>query len=500
MGTRRAQLTRDLGHTGISLSGWGEIGGEFLTEWRGTQNKAKRVKEMLMNSPTVAALRLAIEMPIRDIDWEFISDLGEDDPRLELLNDALDNMSYSWNDHVIDALLFPFYGWSLFTITYEQIGGRLLWRKLKPLGHDTIQQWLFADDGGLAGVQQHAHLWPEPIPVDRLLLYRFRKNGNNPEGESILRPAWPAWYYQKNIAQIEAIGIERNLAGLPVITMPEHASTDEADSSSDYSQAMRLVRNARNDEQAGFVMPFGWSLQLLASSGGGSSTDVDVVISRYEKRILMAGLAQFLMLGMDNVGAMATFDGATSFFTMSVNAVADIIADTFTKYAAARLLELNGMDTDGIRLTHSPAGETSPEKLAAILQQVGGMLTWMPQDEVWLRSLLRMPEVDPVELEARRAEQEARAAAMVEAMRPRGDTPDNGRDDSPDDTPDDSMDDNDEDDMLAAAMDADLYAADPRAIRAPFERQFARVMADYLKAQQKRVIAEAKKERQRRGY
>ena len=486
MGTRRGALTKDVGATGINLDGWGEVGSEFLNEWRGTQNKVKRVKEMLLNSPTVAAMRMAIEMPIRDIDWQFVSDEGEEDPRVQLLDDALENMSYSWNDHIIDALLFPFYGWSLFSITYEQVGGRMLWKKLKPLGHDTIQRWLFDEDGGLAGVQQYPTLWPEPIPVDRLLLYRFRKQGNNPEGESILRPAWPAWYYQKNISQIEAIGIERNLAGLPVIKLPENANVDENDTASDWSRGAKLVRNARNDEQAGFVLPFGWDLQLLSSSGSGKAAEVDAVISRYEKRILMTGLAQFLMLGMDNVGALATSSSSMDFFTKSVNAVADIIAETFTKYAAERLLELNGYDARGVRLTHSPAGETAPEQLAAILQQVGGMLTWTPQDEVWLRSLLRMPEVDEGELEAAAAEKEARAAAMVEAMKQRQGQPSQDGEQQPADSPADG-----EDELSAWFSQPEVFAAvDNRAARAKFERQWQKVMADYFKAQQKALIKE----------
>ena len=50
-------------------------------------------------------------------------------------------------------------------------------------------------------------------------------------------------------------------------------------------------------------------------------------------------------LGMDNIGAMATFEG-DGLFTMTLNAVADTIAETFTK-VLRRLLALNGLDTRG---------------------------------------------------------------------------------------------------------------------------------------------------------
>ena len=74
MAVRRTNLYRDIGDTGLNTTGWGEIGDEFLREWQGAGEKARRVREMLYNSPVIGALRMAVEMPIRDIDWHFVSD------------------------------------------------------------------------------------------------------------------------------------------------------------------------------------------------------------------------------------------------------------------------------------------------------------------------------------------------------------------------------------------------------------------------------------------
>jgi len=375
---------------------------------------------MLRNSPVIGALRMAIEMPIREVEWQFISEEGEEDPRIELLNEALANMTHSWNDHIVDALLMTFYGWSMFTVTYEKVGSNMLWRKFKMLGHDTVMRWLIADDGGLEGLQQWPHLWPDPIPIERMMLYRFRKTRNNPEGESVLRPAWVPWYYIKNVQQIEAIGIERNIAGMPVITPPQGADMDGDDG----DKAELIVRNVRNDEQAGVVLPppngegdhQKWVFELLAP-GGSQVVDTNLVIGRYEKRMLMASLSQFLMLGMDSVGAMATFDGATDFFTMAVNTIAGIIGDTFTKYAIPRLLKLNGMDADGIKMEHSPAGNIGLDVLGTFLQQVGTLITWTPDDEAMIRAIARLPEKDAAELADLQEEAQAQTAANAQAMR-----------------------------------------------------------------------------------
>ncbi len=498
MGTRRTALYQDVGDVGLNTTGWGEIGDEFLREWQGAGEKAKRVREMLYNSPVIAALRLAVEMPLRDIDWQFASDLGEDDPRLTLLNDSWAAMTHSWDDHINDALAFLWYGWSMFTITYQADGGRILWRKFRPLAHDTLQRWQFEDDGGLKGMQQWPHLWPDPIPVERMVIYRFRRARGNPEGESILRPAWTSWYYAKNIQHIEAVGIERNLAGLPVINLPEDADTTESDdNTTDVGKARRIVANVRNDEQAGLVLPFGWQFNLVASSGAGKVSDTDLVINRYDKRMLMATLSQFIMLGMDNVGALATFEGATDFFTLTLNAVADTIAQTFTKFAVERLLLLNGLDPAGVRLEHSPAGSVRPETIADALAKVGagGFITWTADDEVWLRSLFRLPARDAADIEVERTAAKAEADAKAEAMhrmmqqRPGQTPPEQGDAAEP------------EVDQQSAALWSETYAAPfaangdgEDAYRRRMERQWQKKMGEFLGRQKREVVRQVKRE------
>ena len=79
----------------------------------------------------------------------------------------------------------------------------------------------------------------------------------------------------------KAIGIERNIAGMPVLHLPEGADTTESeDDTTDIGRARRIVRNVRADELNGLVLPFGWEFSLVASSGGAGAADTDMVISR----------------------------------------------------------------------------------------------------------------------------------------------------------------------------------------------------------------------------
>ena len=405
---------KEIGFSG--LAEWsGMIAEDFIRELRGKQGY-KRFNEMRLNSPIVGALLYAIEQSIRSLSWNYSSSEGEDDPRIEFLQDALSGMSSNWNDHISEALSMLPFGYAPFEIVYERKNGKLVWRKFAFRSQDTVHRWLFDDNGGLEGFEQRAmpSLYPVTIPIEKLVLYRTRVEKNNPEGRSLLRTAWIPYYYVKNIQQIEAIGVERDLAGLPMIKLPEGADTSEG-SNSDAGKAKQLVRNVRNDEQAGIVVPAGWEFSLV-STGGTRSFDTDKIIRRYESRILMSALAQFLILGQDSVGTQALSSDLTDFWALSVNAIADAIADAHTKYAAHKLLRLNGMEAEGISMQHSPAGDYNLSEIGSFLQQAGNKITWMAADEQWLRGLARLPEVDldilEEERERIREEKAAQAAFM----------------------------------------------------------------------------------------
>lgn len=407
-----AQTLSEIGSAGLEQFG-GFIQQDFLQDWRG-KKAYKNANEMRLNSPVIAALINAIEQSVRSVDWQWTSDVGEEDPRLQLIQDSLDGMSHSWNDHVIEALTFLPFGFAPFEIVYKRDGGRILWRKFAIRGQDTVENWVFDDEGGIAGFRQ-AIMGKAPvfIPIERLILYRSRVERNNPEGRSILRPAYIPYYYAKNIAQIEAIGVERDLAGLPVLKLPEGSDPG----GSDADEAKKLVRRVRNDEQAGLVLPFGWEFELV-NSGGSRLFDTNEIISRYEKRMLMSALAQFLVLGMDNVGSLALSADQTDFFNMSVNATADIIAEAVTKHAIPRLMRLNGMDDAGLRLEHSPAGDVDMQKLTASLQAAAPMLTWTVDDEIWLRGAFGLPEKAADELVVEREAKQQQLLERQAAMRP----------------------------------------------------------------------------------
>lgn len=462
-----AKLYSEIGSAGLAQFS-GIIQDEFLRELRGKEGY-KRYDEMRRNSPNVGAALLAIENLIRQVSWNFVSG-DENDPRVEFLEEAREGLSHSWNDHITEALSMLPFGFSMFETVYKRDeSGRVVWRKFAPRGQDTVYQWVFDAEDGLSAVKQMAPPAYKlvEIPIEKLLIYRTRVERGNPEGRSMLRAAWIPYYYTKHIQQIEAIGVERDLAGLPVITLPEGATTDDTDTS-DLGKARIMVRNVRNDEQAGIVLPSpSWTFEL-ASTGGSRAFNTDDIIRRYESRIMMVFLAQFIMLGQNSIGSQSLSKDQSDFFSMAVDAVADIISDTFTHYAIPRLLRINGMDERGVRLEHTPVGDTNKSMILEMVSKLGEKVTWDAEEEVWLRGVLGLPEHELEDVREAR-ERVAVAAAKEREAKHAWRMRDNN-----------SM---------------DVFFADPpdNDRRAQSEQEWERALQAFFTAQKSRVVAGAKK-------
>ena len=409
----------ELGTTGLGSFN-GLVQDDFLKELRGKQGY-KNYDEMRKNSPIIGAMLYYHEQAIRKVSWNFVNkeDLQMQDERVDFLNDCKEYMTQSWNDFISEVLTFLPFGFSLFWINYKKIEGGWGWDSFSPRRQNTIYQWIMnyqgnkgynsnRRNGEIMGVIQQAPPTFELVemPIDRMLHFRTRVEANNPEGVSLLRNAFTSYYQWKGYRSLEGIGFERDLTGMPVLKMPQGASLDLDDPNSDAYKASEVLRNLRNDEQAGLLLPFGWDAQLLSGAGKGFAA-INTAIEREENRQLMSLLSQFLMLGQNGVGSLALSQDSSSIAEMMVDATADIIAETFTKQAIPPLLAMNGWDSDGICLEHTPAGDTDVSTLADFLQKVGDKLTWSAKDELYLRQTAKLPEPSIKELEEARMKQDA---------------------------------------------------------------------------------------------
>lgn len=386
---------------------FGEVGRSGLPMWAGHAKTEPLRKlrgregyrvynEMRLNDPIIGATLFAIEMSVRAVPWLAAP---EGDRRASFVQSCLDDMSHSFNDHLSEALTMLPFGWSWFEVIYKRRpDGRIGWRKFAIRGQNTLHRWELDEQGGIRGMTQICPPTYQPvtIPIEKSILYRTRLEQGNPEGRSILRTTYPSYYFVRNLREIEAIGLERDLCGLPMLVPPEGADLSEG--SADRAAAEALLRRVRNDEEAGVLVPPGWQFSLV-SGDTGAKTDTHQVIVRYETRIALGVLAQFLMLGLENTGSLALARTQAKLFASAVGAFADVIADTFTRFAIRPLLQLNGLKPDGVALQHGPLSHLQLKEIGEFLARVTGAgLLDAEGDaglEAWVRELIDAPPLPP---------------------------------------------------------------------------------------------------------
>lgn len=390
---------------------------EFLPELRGRRG-AEAYHEMAENDDVVGAIMFSIEMLVKQARWNIepggASQIDRD--AAEFVESCMDDMQETWIDTVSEILSFLTYGWSFHEIVYKRRMGRtkdprtnskysdglIGWQKLPIRSQETLYQWEYDENDNLTGMTQ----MPPPtfntytIPIEKAILFRTKSRKDNPEGRSVLRNAYRSWYFKRRIQEIEGIGIERDLAGLPVITAPE--GLDIWDPNNPETNRIRaslesMVKNIRRDQAEGVVLPAGFDLKLL-SSGGSRQFDTSKIIDRYDTRIAMTVLADFIFLGHQQTGSFALSSDKTELFGMAIGAYLDIICETFNNKAIPALIDINGDHFKGITdypyMTHGDIEDVDIEKLAAYLKDMTGIGILTPDDELedFVREVAHLPE------------------------------------------------------------------------------------------------------------
>ena len=415
----------EIGATGLKQNE-GIVSEELLPQLSGTQ--AVRVyKEMSENDPVISAMLFAFEMSARQADWFFEPPPSPTPQEIEatvFANSLIEDMSFTWQDTLSEALTVLPYGWSAAEIVYKIRGGpedtdpkrlskfsdgKIGWRKFAFRSQDTLEKWIMDENGGVLGMTQRAppDFQSVDIPVEKLLLFRIGSNKNNPEGRSILRGAYRAWFFKKRIEELEGIGIERDLAGIPTAWIPlEYMSKDaEPNKKAVFEEFKRIVTQLRGDEMDGLVLPLGYTAggqELfkfeLMSTGGTRQHDTDQIIQRWDQRISQSVLADFIIVGHSAQGSFALSQQKTQTFLMAVTAILDTIAETINRHALPQLFAFNAFNVERLpRFTHSELEVRDIKDVSNFVLRLStaGHDFTDPETDAHLRRLAGLPERDP---------------------------------------------------------------------------------------------------------
>lgn len=397
----------EMGVIGLKETG-GYINEEFLIKLQG-QRGAQIFKEMSENDAIIGSVIFAIDMLIRQVDWK-VQEASQDPADIEVadfVTSCMEDMSHTWKDMISEILSMLVFGYSWHEIVYKRrLGqsnnptrrskfddGKIGWRKIPTRAQETLYRWHFDDDGGLKAFEQwdDYHGKQAIIPIEKSLHFTTRKRKNNPEGRSILRTAYRSYYFKKNIENIEGIGIERDLAGLPIIWVPPQYLSEKAsaDEKAALAKMQKLATSIKRDEQEGLVMPLAYDesgnklfdIQLL-NSGGSRQFNTSEIIRRYDQSMAMSVLADFILLGHEKVGSFALASSKTEMFSTAMGAWMDGISDVFNRHAIPRLVRMNNFSVKQFpKITHGDIESQDLGELGTYIQTISGAGATLFPDE-----------------------------------------------------------------------------------------------------------------------
>jgi len=399
----------EMGATGLKQYG-GHIAEENRRELRFPE--ACRTFRTMAQDATIRSAISLVEMMIARVEWSV--DLGvEPDAAMkargEFLESVIHDMEHSFADFIREVTSMYTYGFSVHEKVYRRRtfdtgssynDNKIGIRKLPVRSQDTISRWVYSDDGrdlvgceqNLAGVQngdRYVNLTADgiiQIPRKKFMLFRVDAKRDNPEGNSPLRGCYNAWLFRRQIEEQEAIGITRDMNGMPTLYLPPRYMSEDASDSEKaiFEYYKNVIRNIQMNEQSGLILPQAFDPESrqplfkfeLTSTQGGKMYDTDAIIKRWDNKILMVLFADMLKMGQDQVGSYSLAGAKTNIMAMAIEARLKEIQDTLNNDLIPQLFALNGeilTAKELPKLCYGDLDEVDLDEFSKAIQRMGSV-------------------------------------------------------------------------------------------------------------------------------
>ena len=370
---------------------------EFLPALRG-HKAIKTYRAMRDNDATIGAVMYSVEQILRDVELTVQPSDDSDKAKFEaeFVKSVLDDMDHTLDDHVAEALSYLSYGFAWFEVVYKRrVGpsernpkknskytdGRMGVRKIASRAPWTINKFdVEPVTGDVLGIEQSVGYsgGKNYIPTNKSIYYRTTTLNGDASGRSILRNAFTSYTYLNNIQAIEAIAIERELAGIPVARIPAEflGASATPDQAGFLNELKQILRDVKFNEQGFMILPSDAypdkdgsptahrlvDVELMSASGK-RNIDINPVVSRYQHDIARSVLSEFLLLGT-NGGSYALSKSKTDLFLRALESYIQAIVDVLQKQLVERLWQLNGLDYK--YMPKIKAGDVAPHDLREV--------------------------------------------------------------------------------------------------------------------------------------
>ncbi len=402
-------------------------------------------REMSEEDPTIGAGLLAIDNMVRSVPWEFepAPDTGTEGERwADLCNSSIHDMSMSWADTVSSFFSMVPFGWHYANVVMKHRAGEqpykpddpdakassdyddglIGWRVMSPRSQDSKLRWELDARGNVRGMWQQVLGGPAVmVPIEHSALFRTSTKKNSPEGLSVLRSAWRPWHFLRQIEVHEGIGIERDLAGLPVGGAPSSylAANAKPAEKATVDAMRRILANIRNNQNAAVLWPSDrdddgnekFPLKLM-TSGSRRPSDLNSVVMRKRAEIAGCMLADWLTLGHEANGSRSLGTAKMDMFTSALAVWTQNVANVFDAHLTPRLMRANGVSPKlAPKLRPGKVDQVDIEQFSGAFSQLvtSGAITPTADTERWARQQIGAPPIEDDEWAT------AQAGALPEA-------------------------------------------------------------------------------------
>lgn len=378
----------------------GTVTEDFLPRLHGERG-VQVFREMMMNDPVVGGMISQMELRLRSVKWTVKkNDESRATNRLaQVVERSMNGMESPWNFVMSDVVTALVFGWALFEQLYKvEPGVGVILKELAFRGQDTLYQWEFDP------FTRHATTMIQRVPYTAETFFiplkgnlHIKTNGrkSNPEGFSLLRTAYRPWWMKKNIEEIEGIGIERDMNGIPHIHFPELEFDPTLLENSDViTWAENMVSSMSKNELAGAVTFKNMTLSLL--QGKNSTIDTDKIIRRYNQSIAICFHTQYMTIPYESRGTGTTAESYGDMMLDSLDAWSMIFASQLEKQMIEPLKVFNGLQNGNVSLVPSKISSKDKVEFAAWLARLISNGAIMPDDplEAQIRRDYELPPKD----------------------------------------------------------------------------------------------------------
>lgn len=268
--------------------------------------------------------------------------------------------------------------------------GLITWRSwgIRPL--ESIVQWHWSDrrtrvEGFTQQCDEDFRM--VDVPWSKCFSLRLGSLKNSPEGSSMIAVAERDQYFVMHHEETEAIGIRRELCGMPVARVPSEIMSPAASSTqrAAYEQAKNIVALVDSNELNSLVWPHAklpngqescWDIGLMPSAGS-RAIDVGAVIQRLRKQIAIALGGGFLFTGFDGVGAKSLDESKQDLFKLACGSILRAQCDMLS-VATADLWRRQPVPPPRAAWPvwdHGPLNEVTLAEFAAAWSQMSSVVT-----------------------------------------------------------------------------------------------------------------------------